>query len=120
MPVFAFPFRATIRRGTSTTDRFGQDTSEYTDVVLSQKCLYNTVSGNKKLNIGEAYQAVIEFYTPATCPIDEGDIIVNIRDKWGKVIEAGPYEAVSVKQVPSLSGRVHHKSCKLVGTTKGC
>ena len=109
------PFRATIQREVYTTDRSGQRiVSGYTETPI-KRCLFLVTSGNRKSTAKETYEEAMAFYTTPDVDLREGDRIIDIRRKNGATVEAGPYEVHSVKQVPTLSGKVHHLSCKLKG-----
>jgi hypothetical protein len=99
----------------TSSDRSGQaKVTSYNDIAV-RKCLFLSTSGGKKAIAGEVFDTIFAFYADPTVDIDEGDKIVNIKDKSGHVVEEGPFEIISVKRVPGLNGRVHHLSCKLKG-----
>lgn len=116
MSYFPLPYRATIERGVETVARSGQRKIEsYTTVETNVKCLYLATSGSKRTAVREDFETVLAFYLEPTANIEEGDIVTNIKDKTGTVIEAGRFEVLAVKKVPGLGGKVHHLSCKLRG-----
>lgn len=118
MSFFPLPYRCTIQRGISTTDRAGQSKISSYAFVATPKCLYLETSGGKVATSGEAFEGIVAFYVEPRVDIREGDHIINIADKKGNVIEPGPYEVLSVKKVPGLvSSAVHHQSCKLRGVS---
>lgn len=113
---FPLNYRCTILEPNDTRDDAGQSISETPTVIsTATKCLYYDMSGNKKAVVGEVFQTVMAFYVEAVVDIEEGYIVRDIKDRLGNVVRAGPFEVESVKPVPGLKGRVHHKSCKLVG-----
>ena len=116
MSYFPLPYKATIERGVETVQRSGQrKIDSYSVINSSVKCLFLSTSGTKRTAVREEFEAVMAFYLEPNADIEEGDIITNIRDKYGSVVEAGRFEVLSVKKVPGLNGVIHHKSCKLKG-----
>jgi hypothetical protein len=115
--LFPLKFRATIRRNTTSRDASGQVIVDgYDEVEAAVPCLFLTTSGNKKNNIVEDFEANNSLYVQAGVDVHEGDIVVNIRTVGGSIIEAGPFQVRSAKEVPNhLTGKIHHISCKLVG-----
>lgn len=115
MAFFPLPFTATRRRKVEATDRSGQKIIDsYTDLLI-KRCLFLETSGNKKAVGKEQFEAVVAFYVDPLTDIEPGDLITDIKDKKGSIVEAGPLEVMSAKRVPGLSGKVHHISCKLSG-----
>lgn len=114
MAFFPLKYTATIQRDDPTTDVSGQQIQNYVDNSVV-KCLYLTTSGNKKVQQNEAYEAIVAFYVGPLDDIQEGDLVLNIKDRKGTVVEPGPFEVLSVKRVPGFSGSLHHQSCKLRG-----
>lgn len=115
MNIFPMAYKATITRKVLDTDRAGQVIVTGYSTVSTIKCLFMTTSGNKRTAMREDYEEVIVFYLEPTADIDEGDRVINITNKLGTVVEAGPFEVLSVKKMPGLNGRIHHITCKLRG-----
>lgn len=116
MPFFPLPYRTTIKRPVTTSQRSGQaKVTSYTTVESSVRCLFLVTSGNKRTAVREDFEAVMAFYVEPSVDIQEGDLVENILDRDGSVIEAGPFEVLSVKKVGGFKGKVHHQSCKLKG-----
>jgi hypothetical protein len=116
MSFFPLPNTSTIKRGTETSDRSGQKFLSYV-VVDTVKCLFYAPSGTRVINDIDEYKQSANFYVEPIVDIREGDIITDILDGPGNVIEAGPYMVDSVKKVMSFGGKVHHISCKIKGVT---
>jgi hypothetical protein len=116
MPYFPLPFRATIKRPIVVPQRSGQPkVAAHSTVEPAVKCMFLVTSGNKRTAMREDFEAVMAFYLEPSVDIQEGDIVENILDRNGSVIEPGPFEVLSVKKVGGFKGKVHHKSCKLRG-----
>jgi len=118
MSFFPLPLRCSIQRSTSTIDRSGQEVQVVSTIKTGVKCVFLETSGNRVNAPQEGHQGVLALYLEPTVDITEGDFVINILDKTGTVIEAGPFYAESVKKIASpVTGRVHHLSLKLRGTT---
>lgn len=116
MAFFPLPFTTTIERGVVVIQPSGQSyVDSFTVVSTGTKCLFLTTSGNKRTVMREDFEAVMAFYLEPTADVEEGDIVTNIKDKKGTVVEAGRFEVLSVKKVAGLSGSIHHLSLKLKG-----
>lgn len=116
MAYFPLLFRCTVQRASTNTTRSGQKEKTYANVITDLKCLYLSTSGNRQTGPQEGHQSVMAFYTLPGTDLREGDLILDITDKSGNIVEAGPFYAESVKKVPSaITGKVHHISCKLKG-----
>jgi len=115
---FPLKFKCTVERKTTTTNpKSGQQNITWVVVNDSMDCLFLETSGNKKANAPmERFQGVIAFYADPDADLQEGDKIIDTKDRFGIVVEPGPYQVVSVKKVVDFNnGRVHHLSCKLTG-----
>ncbi len=115
MAFFPLAFKATITRQVTETNRSGQVVVTGYSEVETIKCLFLTTSGNKRTAMREDFEEVLVFYAEATADIDEGDRIIDIKNRSGVVVEEGPFEVLSVKKVANLSGSIHHLTCKLKG-----
>lgn len=114
---FPLPNRATIKRGTETSDRSGQKFLTYATVVADGKCLFYAPSGTRHTKDIDEYKQSANFYIEPTVDIREGDIVVDVKDGLGNIIEEGPYMVDSVRKVMTLVSKVHHISCKIKGVT---
>lgn len=112
---FPLAYRAVRKRKIESTERSGQKVTTSYDDLRIKKCLYLETSGNKKTVGKEQFEATVAFYVPPGTDIKPGDLITDIKTKRGVVVEAGPLEVMSAKQVPGLTGKIHHISCKLSG-----
>ncbi len=116
MSFFPLPYRCKLQRGIHTTDRTGQTKFDTFALIATPKCLYLETSGGKVHFAGESYESMVAFYVGPLEDVQEGDLISDIVDKKGNLIDAGPFEILSINRIPGLlSSAVHHKSCKLKG-----
>lgn len=115
MSFFPLPYRANIQEKIIEKDRSGQERVVGWTTIEVTRCLYLATSGNKKSSQKEDFEATIAFYTKPGSLIDEGHRVTDIVDKNGNIVEAGPFEVRSVKNVPGLSGHIHHISAKIIG-----
>lgn len=118
MSFFPLPHKCTIQGESFTTDKTGQQRAKKVDLYTDVNCLFLEVAGSKESGPRENYGAIFAFYVEPSVDIRRGHFVVNIKDKDGNVIEAGPLEVHSAKRTPNLSGGVHHISCKLKGQGK--
>lgn len=113
--MFPLNFTCTVERAAETEERSGQRTKAFASHLTGVKCLFLETAGNKVQGPQEGHRGVFAFYTHPNIDINEGDHIINITDKKGNIIEAGPLYVESAKRVPSISGAWHHTSYKLTG-----
>lgn len=71
--------------------------------------------GNKVTSAREDYDQTAALYCESTVDIREGDRISNINGM--AAFESGPFEVLKVTKVTDFSGRIHHLSCKVRGSS---
>lgn len=112
---FPLNFTATNQRASESVEDSGQRTKTYADVSTGFRCLFYEMSGSKVQGPTEGHQGIYAFYTTPDTDIREGDLVYDIKDRYGSVVEPGPFYVESAKKVANTSGVIHHISCKLKG-----
>jgi hypothetical protein len=91
-----------------TENAAGQKKPIWTLLYADQKCSYQPSFGSVRVEPTTEDWKTIFLYFPKTTSISPAHRVYNIRDRKGNVIQAGPYEIISVLIEPGFSGGTHH------------
>ena len=80
--------------------------NSYEDIVVP--CTFLYLATNRKESPAQENEDIIEFVIGDTLEPLYSDHILNIKDRWGDVIEDGPLEVIGIKKYVGYRGRLHH------------
>lgn len=98
--------RADIYTKSVTTNAAGQKKPSWTASQTNVHCQFIPRFALTRVSPTFEEREVVNIFFSEEVSYD--DRIYNIKDRKGNVIEAGPFEVVSVLKQPGFSGKVHH------------
>lgn len=104
-----FPHKISVSTRTTSTNSAGQRTVSYT-LNSNIKAFFQSVSSERRVapyidNIDE-FQFYISHRNKSLA--DYGNRISNVIDRFGNVIESGPFEIVNIQKKIGFNGKVSH------------
>lgn len=98
----------TINKATITTNAAGQRIPTFT-TGGTYRCAYRDLKAQEDvtptMNLRDQSECIVE---ASAGPISYDDQIVNICDRYGNVLEAGPMQILDIHQVVNFSGQPRH------------
>lgn len=100
---------------TTATNAAGQEVASFAITSSGVPCIYNPVYSERRV---QPYLADIEEIRlviphPYANLFDYGDRVRDISDRYGNVIEAGPYEIVEVLKSTGWNGKLSYITVQL-------
>jgi hypothetical protein len=88
----------------------GQKISSFPLLQSSMPCAFQTISSERRVapyvdNVDE-FQIIVPH--PFQSLISYQGRIENIKDRYGNVIENGPFEIIQIEKKTGFNGKVHH------------
>lgn len=107
--LWKMPHRVDLCSKSVTESLAGQRVASWVVTQPSVRCEY--APNNAGIFIDATYEAVNSETLCFEAGIDLGYEIrfCNIKDKFGNLISAGPYEVTKIMAEPGFSGKVHHR-----------
>lgn len=113
MPIFMkFRHKADIYDKSTVVTPTGQKKASWSLGDADVKCDYIPRWGNVKVAPTSEQSDMVTLFFDSDAGIDYGKRIYNIKDKFGNVIDAGPFEIVWVAKESGLQGSIHHFWCR--------
>ena len=102
-----FANKCEIHTGTKAKNDAGQWVTTY-NTVVTRPCTFLYLATDEKAAPMQIKEDIIEVILDHEIEITYDDIIKNIKDRWGSVIEAGPLEIIGIKKYTGFQGKLHH------------
>ena len=98
---------------TSTASNSGQQTHSWAIETTDAPCDFEVEVSNVRM--GPTVESILKakLIFRGSTPLSEGKRIYNIRDRYGSIIEAGPYEIIGIQKLLGFQGKTHHVMCQL-------
>lgn len=105
-----FHHKCDIYSRTITTNAAGQKVGSFTVSNSATPCFFQTVASERRVapyidNVDE-FELIIPH--PYSSYLSYGGRIQNVVDRYGNVIEAGPFEIIEISKRTGFNGKVSH------------
>lgn len=86
----------------------GQLMRTWTIETTGEKCMFIPRYDQIRTDPSYEERAMDRFFFPNTATIGYNHRIYNVKDRFGNVLEAGPFEIMELLPQPGYNGRLHH------------
>lgn len=113
---FVWNNRLDLQYKTVTTTAAGQKKAIFTTSKTKQKCIYMprfSTTGKLRLTPTPELQDEVLVTFPSEVTINSDMRFVNLRDRNGRLIDAGPWKVEDIKRQPGFGGKWHHTTVSI-------